>query len=408
VNAPVTDLGQVVAMTSDANWLKRCVFEGDKPVPTAANALTALTYDPAIRDAFAYDEMLCAPVMLHEIGRIDTRDRLVRDEDVTNLQVYLQRAGLKRIGRDAVRDAMRAHALEHSFHPVRDYLRALEWDGVPRIGVWLPRYLGTEFNLYTQHVGRLFMVSMVARICAPGCKVDHMLVLEGAQGDLKSTACRVLGDPYFSDNLPDVTTGKEASQHLRGKWLIEVAEMQAMNRAETALLKSFVSRTEERYRPPYGREEVIEPRQCVFIGTTNQSTYLRDPSGGRRFWPVKTGVAAKIDIDRLADDRDQLLAEAVRRYEQGDQWWPDKSFEQEIIMPEQSVRYEADAWEEKIENHLVGQPRVTVLQVAREALGFEVARLGTAEQRRIAAALERLGWERLPREGKARPWGPKQ
>jgi predicted P-loop ATPase len=116
-------------------------------------------------------------------------------------------------------------------------------------------------------------------------------------------------------------------------------------------------------------------------------------------------VTARIDIEGLADDRDQLFAEVVYCFEQGDEWWPDKSFEQEIIMPEQSARLETDAWEETIGHFLNGQTRVTVLQVARGALGIETSRLGTMEQRRITQVMEQLGWRRLRREGKARPWG---
>jgi predicted P-loop ATPase len=384
------------ASERNAAWLDKCIVENGRPLPILANALIAI--GAVMPQAFAYDEMLRAPMLMTPLRSEGSfKPRIVRDVDVGTVQEKLQHLGLKRISKDTVHQAvdMRAHA--RPFHPVRDYFDALKWDGDARLAKLLPMYFGTVANDYITKIGTMFMISMVARILDPGCKDDHMLVLEGPQGTLKSTACRVHGGPWFSDNLPDVSSGKDVSQHLNGKWLIEVAEMHAMNRVEAAQLKAFITRTTERYRPSYGRKEVIEPRQCVFLGTTNRDVYLRDETGGRRFWPVKVGT---IDAEALVRDRDQLFAEACVMYRRRLVWWPDKDFEREQIMPEQAARYEADAWEENIATYLEIKSRVTVGEVARNALGIETARIGTADQRRIAAALERLGWRRERTDGK--------
>jgi predicted P-loop ATPase len=384
-----------IKLVSDADWLGQCAVNGSgKALPTLANAMLALRLDPSLRDAFAYDEMLQAAVLMRPIINEDDpyfTPRPATDVDVTELQEWLQLAGLRNINKETTHSAVDLRASECAFHPVRDLLDSLEWDHKPRLDSWLAEYLGADSGEYSAKIGSMFLIAMVARIMEPGCKSDHMMVLEGAQGTMKSSACAVLGCGYFSDNLPDITEGKDVSQHLRGKFLIEVSEMHAMNRAEAAHLKAFISRTTERYRPSFGRREVIEPRQCTFIGTTNRETYLKDETGGRRFWPVQTG---NINIEALARDRDQLFAEAVHHYQARTPWWPDRDFEREHIQPQQSARYESDTWEEQIGEYLGTTSRVTIGDVARHALYIEAQRVGTHDQRRIAAAMERLGWKR--------------
>src|SRR5262249_45824725 len=142
-----------------------------------------------------------------------------------------QIAGLHNVGKDTVHQAIDLRAHECAFHPVRQYLDGLNWDGTSRLSSFFPIYFGTENTDYAKAIGTMFLIGMVARIFEPGCKADHMPVIEGPQGNLKSTACKILGGGWFSDNLPDVSVGKDASQHLRGKWLIEVSEMHAMDKA---------------------------------------------------------------------------------------------------------------------------------------------------------------------------------
>lgn len=384
----------------EQEWLKQCqtTKEGD-PRGNLFNAMIALRSCPELRGAFRLDEMLRAPVVLDraEPGGM----RPVTDADVSHMQEQLQREGLETLSKDVAHQAVDLRAAENAFHPVRDYLNALRWDGEKRVHGWLHSYLGASHGAYSERIGTMFLVGMVARIMRPGCKLDYMMVLEGAQGARKSTACAILGSGWFSDAMPDINGGKDVAQHLNGKWLIEIAELAALGKAENAKLKSFITRDTERYRPSYGRKEVIEPRQCVFIGTTNQAAYLRDETGGRRFWPVKVGL---IDTDALKRDRDQLFAEAVRLYRGGAQWWPDSTFEAEHIRPAQEARFEVDAWEDAIAEWLQGKDETTVLAVARMALSMETPRLGTAEQRRISAILERLGWVRGKRTLSSRPW----
>jgi hypothetical protein len=386
----------------------------------AGNILLALQTEPELKGAFGYDEMLRTEVLLRPLFGDDPEfeRRPVTGADVTAVQVHLQWFGFPRLGKDTTHQAIDKYARENSFHPIRDYLNGLEWDGFERVPEWLHTYLGAENNDYTARIGTMFLIGMVARIVRPGCRLNYMLILEGEQGILKSTACAVLAGDYFSDQLPDITS-KEAAQHLRGKWLIEVAELRAYSRAAIDHFKEFLVRDTERYRPPWGRKEVHEPRQCVLIGTTNKELYLRDETGNRRFWPVKVRT---IDLDSLQRDRDQLFAEAVWRFKHGETWWPDAEFERVTIAAEQEKRYEAEVWEKPIAQFLRDKTRTTIMEVALGVLGYEVTRPGMTvgrdepmplrgtpinrltpkDQQRIISVLTHLEWE--PKRNKSERW----
>lgn len=375
-----------------ASWDANLVCdERGRPYANLANAATALECDAALSGAFVRDLMARATILVAPLPGADgDLPRPVRDSDVSAVQRYLQGLGLPRIGRETINDAIDLVAEKQATHPIRDWLDGLQHDGRARLDSWLADYLGAARSPYADAIGRMFLVAMVARIFEPGCKADYALVLEGKQGVGKSAACRILGGAHFSDALPDIRSGKDVSQHLRGKWLVEIAELFAIGRADPEALKSFISREAEIYRPSYGRREVHEPRQCVFVGTTNKGAYLKDETGGRRFWPVKVG---SINLDALARDRDQLFSEAVSTYRAGVKWWPERALEASIIAVEQDARFEDDAWRDPIERWLSGRIKTTISECAVGALRFDQTKLGTADTRRITAILDRLGWQ---------------
>jgi predicted P-loop ATPase len=402
-----------------ALWANELLCDGKgKPYQNFANVMIALRMDPAFVGALEFNEMAQDAILLRNVPLVSDKPapdcpRPITDDDVSRFQDWLQHHGLPRIGHITCGQAMHMRAMEFRRHPVREWLQSLQWDQTERLSGWLQTYLGaTADNVeYLVAIGRMCLIAMVARIFEPGCQADYMLVLEGPQGTEKSRACRALAGKYFSDSLPENISSKDARQHLRGKWLIEIAELAAFTKAEIEPLKAFITRTHERYRPPYNRNDIEEARQCLFIGTTNKPVYIKDETGGRRFWPVKCG---RINVAALEDDREQLFAEAVDRYLTGEQWWPDAGFEITHIKPQQEQRTESDPWEGTICKYVDGElerqekdlhgnvysagkwprtDRVTVTQVAKEALGFDtVGRVGTADQRRIASVLDGLGW----------------
>jgi predicted P-loop ATPase len=246
---------------------------------------------------------------------------------------------------------------------------------------------------------------MIARVYRPGCQADYAPILVGPQGLEKSKILATLaGEEYFGDHLPDIHT-KDASQYLRGKWLVELPELAALNKGDVESWKAFITRREEKYRPSYGRKDVVEPRQCVFAGTTNEREFLRDTTGNRRFWPIGT---PQLDIEALKRDREMIWAEAVRLFKNHEPWWPNRDFEQEHMVPEQEARVVADPWLQPIETWLSGSDRdrttPTSFEIAKEALDIPIGQIHSGHTRRIAAIMRSLSWEQGKRVSNTRPW----
>jgi predicted P-loop ATPase len=383
------------------DWAKDAATDGrGSPIPNLANALLCLRGAPEVSGCFGFNEMTGEVELIEELpavrgasgASVGKLPRPVIDADVVQVVEWMQRScRMKRISLDVVHQAVDRRGREYRFHPLRDKLDGLIWDRQPRVSQLFPAYFGAEGMEYTRRIGEMFAVSMVARVFKPGCQADHVPILVGSQGELKSSSCAVLaGEDYFGDHMPDIHH-KDASQYLRGKWLIELPELAALNKGDIESWKAFITRREEKYRPPYGRKDVVEPRQCVFVGTTNQEEFLRDATGNRRFWPVQTG---KIDIKALERDRAMILAEAVSMFKNKERWWPDRDFERTHIAPEQEARVVTDGWEQPITEWLDSKynPNPTAFEIMRDALHLLTAQINPGHYRRVADIMLKLEW----------------
>lgn len=289
--------------------------------------------------------------------------------------------------------AIQTVASQHRYHPVRIALEKLVWDGEERLTTWLQVYLGAKNTQYMRAIGPKILIGAVARIFQPGCKLDTMPILEGAQGLRKSTVWKILAgkEEWFSDTAINIGD-KDSYQSLRGAWIIEFGEMAAVlkrggARLETA--KAYLTASCDRYRPSYGRRVQTYERQCIFVGTTNEHDYLKDPTGNRRFWPIACGT---IDIEALREDRDQLMAEAVAAYKKGVSWHLSED-EAAIAHAEQAQRNEEDPWESSVIEWIRREPEfVTTAGLLNDAIGVPQDRCKPQDQQRIGGILRRAGW----------------
>ena len=303
----------------EENWqAKLKITEKGAIAQTIANVVTILTHDPKLSGVLAYDEMQHNIMALGPVPWEKRSPRQWVDADDSALRYYLEHVyGIG--GKDKIFDGVNVVAKQNAYHPVQDYLDGCTWDGVPRVDTLLIDYLGAEDTEYTRAVTRKTLVAAVARIYRPGCKFDHMLTLRGVQGLGKSSFIAKLAGKWFSDSFTSVQ-GKESYEQVQGVWIMEVGELAGMRKAEVEAIKLYISKQSDRFRPAYGRRLQDFPRQCVFIGSTNESQFLRDTTGNRRFWVVDTpNTPAKDFWEELTPETVSLIwAEAVHFYKKGE------------------------------------------------------------------------------------------
>lgn len=392
------------------DWLRDLVRNdkgGYKATP--GNVDTILRNAPNWRGILAYDEFSYRILKLRappfQGGLPGPWDRT----DSTNAALWIERMFGFTVKSQVIDELVRAIAWESRFHSVRAWFDGLPaWDGIERLPTFFEDVFGAKQSDYTSHVGTGLLVSAVARVYRPGCKVDTMVVLEGGQGIGKSTALiELFGQDWYVDVI-EPPSHKDFYITLQGVLCVEIGEMQAFARAELTQVKQAITRRNDKFRAPYEAAASDHLRQSIFVGTTNADTYLMDPTGGRRFLPVKCGA---VNLEYIRDSREQLWAEARVRFEKGFRWW---DFPKDAAAAAQDERYVEDSWAEPVEEWLAGRVAgansyenidqgdwegehrpvrsVSTTDVMKRALHIEISKHTRQDQMRVSQILKRLGW----------------
>ncbi len=377
------------APTLVTDWRSKLILSQNlSPKPLLANAATAFRYSQQWQGLLSFDAFHNRTMLRGQPPwGIASDDRPWAEPDDYRAAEWMQHQGIA-VSPDTTSQAIEMVARENSFHPVVDYLRRCRWDTEsPLLDEWAIRFLGAEDTPYIRAISCRFMISAVARVHQPGCKADCIMILEGPQGARKSTALRTLFHPWFTDELAELGT-KDAAIQLAGAWGIEMSELDSMRRGDVSRIKAFLSRTTDRYRPPYGRRVVEQPRQCAFTGSINDNEYLRDETGARRFWPLPCG---KINIEGIIANRDALWAEARDRYFLDEPWWLETPILNELAATQQSSRRVLDPWQEKISDFITAKTSVTASEYLAH-IGMPDKDQTQLDQNRVVACLKALGW----------------
>lgn len=342
--AAADDFGDV-ELPADYSDKWKAGLEFDKRgniLSTIANTELILENDPAFAGHLTHDTFAGIDAVVGGLPW-DKKATEWTDRDDANLRGYLEKVyGLA--GKDKIYDALTAVLTRHSYHPIRNYLNSLHWDGVQRLDKLIIDYIGAEDNELNRQMTRKHFTAAVARVFVPGCKYDYCLIMSGPEGAGKSTLLSIMGGSWFNDSIV-TTEGKEGMEQLRRAWIIEMGELSSIKRSDVESVKAYLSKSVDKYREAYGRRTTEHPRQCIFCGTTNETLFLKGNTGNRRFWVIPVDpMLRRYDNwqEAINEDRDQLWAEAVHYFRSGEKLYLGDQLEAEARQRQSDFNDDSD------------------------------------------------------------------
>jgi len=375
--------------------------------------ITLLQNHADLKDSFRYNEFTGKEEVNRDMLVFSPHSRpgdTVSDQDITLLRAFLAKKLSWDSSEGTIACAVTDVATRHSYHPIKQYLKALKWDGVERLDHWLFNYCYVEETPFTMAVARKILVAMVKRIFEPGCQFDHMPILEGEQGIYKSSLLRALGEPWYG-TIVLTTDRKSMVENMVGKWLLEVEELVGFRKGDQDHIKSNVSCPMDTVRLSYGRKSHDYKRQSVFVATYNPGEYNKylSDNQNRRFWPITIPPGVKIKLEEFKEVRDLLLAEAQHLYLKGEKLFLDDEASAFYSQLEQREREVPHPLEDKIVSWLEDKSiknvnfGVTTTEIAIDCCEIPKGQLNSGHHRDIAKVLKKDGWAKKPKaQGKER------